>query len=156
MRLKYTYELLKLFLQDNNFKYNTYTIKDQCVGIKVGTLIYSSNTCKINIDPSLAAWYRNEEEVILGIITDNLLIFKEYTYFYSISDSNALKVELHKANEYTEEEIKKLKDAHNYFDYNDYERAEDIAKQFAKHIENNRYNLLATFNPVPTIKKRLQ
>lgn len=154
MKLKYTYELLKLFLQDNNFKYDTYTLKDQCVGIKVGTLVYSSDTCKINIDPALAAWYRSEDEVILGIITDNLIIFKEYSYFYSVS--NALRVELHKASDFTEEEIKKLKDAHNYFDYNEFETAEDIAKQFAKHIENNRYNLLATFNPVPTVKKRLK
>lgn len=156
MKLKYTYELLRLFLQDNNFKYDTYTIKDQCVGIKVGTLIYSSDTCKINIEPSLATWYRDENEAIFGIVTNNLIIFKECTYFYSISDSNALRVELHKVSECTEEEIKKLKDTHNYFDYNEYESAEDIAKQFAKHIENNRYNLLATFNPIPTIKKRLK
>ena len=147
-KYKYTMNLIRCFLKDNDIDYGSYSIKDYCTDATVGYLDYSVAKCKITVIPSLAKYGQSENELIVSIISDNCYLESKPKYFYTIGPD--LKTSLADESHYTDAEIDKLKSWHNYFKYEDFKSTEDITNQFVAHICNNRHNLLATFAPKTT------
>ncbi len=150
-KYKYTMNLIGCFLKDNNIDYGSYSIKDYCTDATVGYLDYFKTRCNITVIPSLAKYGQSEDELIVSIISDNCYLEHRAKYFYMIgTDFKAL---LSDKSDFTDEEIKRLKLHHNYFNYEDFESVEDFTNQFMAHVYNNKYNLLATFIPKTITKK---
>lgn len=147
-KYKYTMNLIRCFLKDNDIDYGSYSIKDYCTDATVGYLEYSETTCSVNVISSLAKYGQSEDELIVNIISDNYYLESKPKYFYTIGSD--LKTVLADENRFSTAEINKLKSWHNYFKYEDFKSADDITDQFVAHICNNRHNLLATFIPKTT------
>ena len=147
-KYKYTMNLIKCFLKDNDIDYGSYSIKDYCTDATVGYLDYSETTCNVSVISSLAKYGQSEDELIVNIISDNYYLESKPKYFYTIGSD--LKTVLADENRFSTAEINKLKSWHNYFKYEDFKSADDITNQFVAHICNNRHNLLATFIPKTT------
>lgn len=147
-KYKYTMNLIRCFLKDNDIDYGSYSIKDYCTDATVGYLDYSETTCSVSVISSLAKYGQSEDELIVNIISDNYYLESKPKYFYTIGSD--LKTVLADENRFSTAEINKLKSWHNYFKYEDFKSADDITNQFVAHICNNRHNLLATFIPKTT------
>lgn len=147
-KYKYTMNLIRCFLKDNDIDYGSYSIKDYCTDATVGYLDYSETTCNVSVISSLAKYGQSEDELIVNIISDNYYLESKPKYFYTIGSD--LKTVLADENRFSTAEINKLKSWHNYFKYEDFKSADDITNQFVAHICNNRHNLLATFIPKTT------
>lgn len=147
-KYKYTMNLIRCFLKDNDIDYGSYSIKDYCTDATVGYLDYSETTCSVSVISSLAKYGQSEDELIINIISDNYYLESKPKYFYTIGSD--LKTVLADENRFSTAEINKLKSWHNYFKYEDFKSADDITNQFVAHICNNRHNLLATFIPKTT------
>ena len=102
-KYKYTMNLIRCFLKDNDIDYGSYSIKDYCTDATVGYLDYSVTKCKVTVIPSLAKYGQSENELIVSIISDNCYLESKPKYFYTIGSD--LKTLLADESHYTDAEI---------------------------------------------------
>lgn len=145
----YATSVLSSLLSDNSFKEGVYKIIDNSSkdkrAIAKFTYYFSIQKGQYIVRYYYLEENMNAEKIIKGIL-DKIYIIEDNIekFFYCIYED--LSIKKAKESQFSAEEIKQLKDNHNYFDAEEYDPNE-LAISFAQHVKNNKLNLLSTFYP---------